>query len=385
MLLAAALLTASPRFAGPAVAGVGGEFADLEQRVSGQPLDADARRELAQAYAERGFVEEAVAAYLALLAQDREDAQARDRVRELVAERVPEWLPAQASELAPFPHAVFELKLAHPAGTGGTTSYRVLRTIQGFISAGDRERRDPLHKWPFPSSDHAYLWNPKTSRWVLKAHAYRGPQVNPSLADGALVALMCFYCVAREYLQRDPTAPQGQPINLWLAAEGQPGARAVGRDLYLYAVEVERAPAEWLREIAHEYGHTSLAGIGGFISTDDPWADGELGELLFIKWLAANGAGSSAALPWSAEEAERIARPRRQLLISAARGKPDWARLKGADLNARDYFLGLALRVEETAGPRFLAEALARCPRGTATCFVTAAEALARERELALW
>lgn len=224
MLLAAALLTASPRFAGPAAAGVGGEFADLEQRIREQPLDADARRELAEAYAERGFVEEAVAAYLALLAQDREDAQARDRVRELVAERVPEWLPAQASELAPFPHALFELKLADPAGTGGTTGYRVLRTVQGFISAGDRERRDPLHKWPFPSSDHAYLWNPKTSRWVLKAHAYRGPQVNPSLADGALVALMCFYCVAREYLQRDPTVPQGQPINLWLAADGQPGA-----------------------------------------------------------------------------------------------------------------------------------------------------------------
>lgn len=93
----------------------------------------------------------------------------------------------------------------------------------------------------------------------------------------------------------------------------------MGRDLYLYAAGVACPPGEWLRELAHEYGHIALPGIGGFTRTDDPWADGELGELLFIKWLAASG---ESVLPWSVKEAEDIARPRRERLISQAAACP---------------------------------------------------------------
>ena len=75
------------------------------------------------------------------------------------------------------------------------------------------------------------------------------------------------------------------------------------------------------------------------------------------------------------------ARARREALMAAAAGAVDEERLKGTDEEARDYFLGLALRVEEEMGPRFLGEALRRCARGTAGEFVESARRLAKERD----
>jgi hypothetical protein len=88
---------------------------------------------------------------------------------------------------------------------------------------------------------------------------------------------------------------------------------------------------------------------------------------------------------WPSAGAEHLAAIRRRALIAAASGKPDPARLKRADNTARDYFLGLALRVETTAGPRFLAESLSRCPHGTAADWLKAVNALAKERGVEVW
>ena len=123
-----------------------------------------------------------------------------------------------------------------------------------------------------------------------------------------------------------------------------------------------------------------MPGIGGFRETADPWADGFLGELLFVKWLAEGG--QPEGLAWSVLEAERAAAARRRSLMARARGPFSRVRLAGAGEQAQDYFLGLALWVEAAWGPRLLGEALARCPRGTAADFVAAAERLQRERGL---
>jgi len=417
--LAAAFLAAGSRSPVIASPQVGGEFADLEQLVSQHPGDVEARSRLAAAYAQRGFIEEAVGQYLAVLARQPGDEQVRTRVTELVAQRMPAWLPNDAVRAAPFPHRVLALELADlegrnpPAATlrsgetslhpripptrqrvpptllgecapRSTSTYRLLLTTAAF-AAREGERADPVHRWLFPQTDCGYVWNDKTSSFVMRIRAHRGEGVDAALADQALAAVLCFHCAAREYAERDPTRPGGQPIELWLTRDGQPGAHSVGRNLYLYAMGVQRKPAEWLREIAHEYGHMSLPGLDGFVDSDDPWADGDLAELLFVKWLAAGGAAAAGSLPWSLKDAEDAARKRREQLVSLAGGGVDRARLAGAGADARDYFLGLALRAEEAAGPRFLAEALARCPRAKAVDFVAAAEALAKERGVQLW
>jgi hypothetical protein len=295
---------------------------------------------------------------------------------------MPVWLPAEADDVAPFSHTVLDLWLTDPL-THQQTPYRLLRTDRAFFAAGNGVLPDPVHHWRFFGVDYGYLWSPAQSRWVMKVRAYQHPAVDAALAGDALTAVLTFHLVASHYGRFDPTRPHGEPIDLWLTTEGKPGGESVGRNLYLTAVGTARVPAEWLREIAHEYGHIAFPGMGGFTKTEDPWVDGDLGELLLIKWAAANG--QPPGLTWSLQEAEAIAAARRRSLIAKAKGKVNLARLKPPTAAARDYFLGLVLRVEASAGPRFLAEALARCPRGKPADFITAANALAKERGLTLW
>ncbi len=387
LLLALIVALAGPWARSPAAAQVSGDIGHLERRLAAHPDDPGARRALAQAYAQRGLVEEAVAQYLALLSRDPNDADAGEKVKALVAERMPIWLPREVEQAPPFPLQVFELTLPDPAGAGAEVPRRLLVTQAG-LPAGEGYRTDRLHKWAFPSVEYGYAWDPKAERlpgqgWVMKGRAHWARPADQDLAQSALKAFLALWCVASEYLQRDPTRPWGQPIDLWLTERGEPGARAVGRDVYLYATNTPRPPEEWWRELAHEYGHVALPGIGGFTDTDDPWADGELGEVLFTKWLAAGK--SPERLPWSVEAAEKIAAPRRRALIAGAAGPVDTTRLNGTDGKAKDYFLGLALRAEAAAGPRFLGEALAKCPRGNAARFVAAVEKLARERAEDPW
>jgi len=350
-------------------AAVGGEFAALERRVAGNPDECEARQALAEAYANRGLVEEAVGQYLALLVRHPQYADAREAIEALVARKMPAWFPREVEQAPPFLIAVFELPLADPGKPGERVGYRVLVTQAG-VAPPEGLGKDRLHKWAFPSIEYGYVWEPKAERWVMKGRTHWAGGEDKELARNAIKAFLALWCAAKEYLDRDPTRPWGQPIDLWISEQGDPGARAVGRDIYLYATKTPRAPAEWWRELAHEYGHVALPGIGGFTDTDDPWADGDLGELLFVKWLAA---GKPADwLPWSLPEAETIAAARRQALIAGAAGAVDAARLNGTDARARDYFLGLALAAEEEHGPGILGAALAKCPRGRPAQFVAA-------------
>jgi hypothetical protein len=458
-LLVAALLLA---IAFSAHADVGGELSPLERAVGRRPYNLDARRELADAYDAAGFIEEAIAQRLTIIEQDPGDAEAPARINQLLARRAPRWLPEAAARIAPFARAPFDITLAGPDGARPSTGRFLLVAPPAVSEDG---QRDPLHGWPFAQSQYAYAWDAAASRWVLKIRAHAGAGTDAQLLGSALRALVSFYHTALVYLRRDPTATS-EPVDMWLTDQGSPGARSIGNNIYLYAASTPRTPAEWLREIAHEYGHIALPGVGGFTISDDPWADGDLGELLFVKWLAAchpesvgqelascrpschperdchpersegsrrsspapaerepvadpspptschRGGGAKSPdchcepprlqqgdearaaisataqplhLPWPIADAERIAAARRQSLIAAAAGKPDPARLKAHDTAARDYFLGLALRVEAAAGPRFLAESLSRCPRGTAPGFVKAVNALAKERGVTVW
>jgi len=230
----------------------------------------------------------------------------------------------------------------------------------------------------------------------MGARAHWDRPEDAALAQSALRVLLAFCAVGEEHLAGDlraradigtpaPRRGQGweQPMDVWLCQQGQPGARSIGRDIYLYSTGTARAPTEWFRELAHECGHVAFPGVGGFTDSDDPWADGCLAELLFPKWLCGRAA---EWLPWAAADAEREAGPRRQELIARVRQTgPDQRLLAGADAAAREHFVGLALWVEEAAGPRLLGEALAECRRGRATQFVAAVESLAAARCVQVW
>jgi hypothetical protein len=365
---------------------------------------ATVHRMAAQQYEVPGLVEEAVAEWIKVLALSPQDAEARGRVDALVRKQMPMWLPEEAERAAPFQCEV--LRWEWPSATAGSSlqpdrppqsastktpaeqgvQQRFLVTAVEF-AAREGERWDELHETGFPHIDYGYMWSRAKRRYEVRVVAHWEEPAQRELAQAALRATLVFYSFTREQLGFDPTRPWGDPVDVWVTNKGEPGARAQGSSIYLYAAKTERAPGEWLRELAHEYGHVSFPGIGGFTATDDPWADGDLAELLFAKWLAEERAPDW--MPWSLAEWEAEAKAERarltglwreeearELIGQETRSCP--TSLVGADAVAKEAFLGLALRVEEMKGPRFLGEVLKKCPRGTAGQFVGA---LGKERD----
>jgi len=356
---------------GLAAGAVGGEFAELEDRVAKQPGDLPARRALAEAYAAGGFVEESVEQYAAILTARPEEAGARAQAAALLARRMPRWLSADTPAAALFKHELRDLR----AGGG-----RCLCTSARF-AAHEGERFDPVHEWRFPSIEYGYLWEAARARWELKARCHRGEGIAPEMGDKILAAVLVFHGLVRAHLDCDPTVVRRRPIDVWVTQKGSPGAHAVGTDIYVYTAHVSRPPEEWLRMLAHEYGHVSFPGIGGFEATDDAYADGYLAELLLPKWLASGAVPQG--MPWPVEAWQARARERRAALIAAAAGEPDGERVSGNDQAARDYFLGLALRIEERFGSRRLGEALKRSAPAGAREFAAAARQMEGEASAA--
>jgi hypothetical protein len=79
-------------------------------------------------------------------------------------------------------------------------------------------------------------------------------------------------------------------VNVWLTERVETGlspdtgGEEFQNQIYLYNIHRERPAIEWAREIAHEYGHYALPGISGFKEPEE-WANGVLGERLFLKWI----------------------------------------------------------------------------------------------------
>jgi hypothetical protein len=387
------------------------------------PDQADVHRMAAIQYEIPGLVDEAVAEWIEVLALSPQDAEARARVDALVKKQMPRWLPEEAETAAPFGCEVLGWASALKAGVAsGERMAGAPAPAQqvGFLvtevdfAAREGERWDELHERGFAHTDYGYVWTEAKRRYEARAVVHWEEPSQSELAQKALRATLVFYTLAREQLGFDPTRPWGEPVDIWVTNKGEPGARAQGRSIYLYAAKTERPPGEWLREIAHEYGHVSFPGIGGFTETSDPWADGELAELLFAKWLggeteprgeakgtgglrqqATRSASSGRAeatgayrapewMPWSVAEWEAEAKEERGRLmgrwgeeevarVGQDRGPAERVgRLAWADQKAKERFLGLALRVEEMKGARFLGEVLKKGGRGNAEGFVRA-------------
>lgn len=363
-----------------AQARVGGELRDLEWLVDHAPGNLRLRRQLAHEYEARGLLEDALEQYLAVASRDPTDEGARRSARALVEQRMPAWLPREASDWTPFARELLEL----PLGARGTASWQVFQLLVTTEAFPGPAGGDPLERRRFTRADYGYVWEQEPRRWMLKARVHWDSDADRGLAQAALRITLALYCAARHRLACDPVEASGAPVDVWLTVEGEPGARALGAAMYLYSIRTPRPPEEWVREIAHEYGHICLPGIRGFTDTDDPWADGHLGELLFSKWLTEGCVPSW--MPWSVASWEREAAERRSRLIGdAARHGFDAALLAGRGAEAMDHFLGLALLVEERAGPAFLGEALRESSGGRPADFAAAVDRLAAARGLRLW
>lgn len=162
---------------------------------------------------------------------------------------------------------------------------------------------------------------------------------------GALMARL--YWLGTDYLGVGSTG--SQYINVWLSHEGEPGAEEFQKNLYLYAIDQPRAPAEWVRELAHEYSHIYLPQMGEY-SKPEQWASGYLGERLFLKWLLHDNAMSDVwdePIDGAAYVANQVA-PLRDKFLNEGPNSPLTQKM---DAEGMDFLIGQIMALEAAHGP----------------------------------
>lgn len=131
--------------------------------------------------------------------------------------------------------------------------------------------------------------------------------------------------------------------------------------IYIYQLSSFKDPTEEAREVAHEYGHAVLPPIGGF-KQPEVWADGYLGEKLFLKWMR-NDMLSGALTPDDAMGANAndlsvwLSKNLDPLVQRAATAYPDGS-LINESKGGMDAFNGLAMYIEALCPPAVFARSL---------------------------
>lgn len=190
---------------------------------------------------------------------------------------------------------------------------------------------------------------------------------------------------AQGYLGLPPQGDREGINRIWLCLDGPDGAERQETDIFLYRVlSAERSPLEWLRQLAHECGHLLIPAIGGFASPE-MWGNGEVGERLFLHWLAKE-AGIWSKSGWPSSEASKrldalwpgagaaiedylAAAGRAPLGVWAAEG-PESELIMGMDDRAMQYYVGFVLYILAAHGEQGLREVMQACTGTTVADFV---------------
>jgi len=144
------------------------------------------------------------------------------------------------------------------------------------------------------------------------------------------------------------------PVNVWLTNSGSPGGEQFRNNIYIYDYPATRAPMEWNRELAHEYGHYLLPSASGYTDPES-WANGILGERLFNMWIGEDAEKGIIPLDGysfaSASDIKEYCNLQIAPLLNSMREiGPDINLLKRLDHVGMDAFTGLILYADQTWG-----------------------------------
>lgn len=173
-----------------------------------------------------------------------------------------------------------------------------------------------------------------------------------------------------------PQAVDDPIVRLWLCEVGPTGAEQYEDDIFIYDANRERTPLEWMREVAHEWGHYSLPPMGRF-TAPEPYASGLLGEALYLQLLAQE-AGLVAGERWPAEAAiaavnglwgtgevqlaDYLAETRQATMDLWLREGPNSEMAAGLGEESFRYLVGAMLWVEAAHGHGMLRSTLLKAP-----------------------
>ncbi len=180
--------------------------------------------------------------------------------------------------------------------------------------------------------------------------------------------------------------PFHQTVDVWLSGQAlsssspDAGGEQFQNQIYIFNIFAERRGVEWVRELAHEYGHYVLPGVSGFKAPEE-WANGVLGERLFLRWISEEiTAGKIKAddVPFAKPDdiAEYVAKQDTPLLQRIAREGIQESALAKRDALAMDLYTGLALYSDSVNGTNALRNALAYTAPKTQGTFTQAPDFL---------
>ncbi len=132
--------------------------------------------------------------------------------------------------------------------------------------------------------------------------------------------------------------------------------------IYIYDMPSFTDPVEMAREVAHEYGHATLPPIGGYKAPED-WADGYLGEKLYLKWARDGLANGTLVSPdvmgVTTEALDRWVSTNVDPLIEKALiTKPTPELLSNSSAEGMNSFIGLALSIDQVLGHAVFARSI---------------------------
>ncbi|MEI7985045.1 MAG: hypothetical protein WCI55_05400 [Armatimonadota bacterium] len=161
-------------------------------------------------------------------------------------------------------------------------------------------------------------------------------------------------------------------VDVYLCFSGDPGGEQLFDEdpqakgisskvntIYIYDLPSFKQPLEKVREICHEYGHASLPAIGGY---DKPeyWANGYLGEKLFMNWLASQpnltsdqlfGCDPAVLKTW-------VSKTSTPLITKGATNYPATKYLVGKSADFMNHYIGLMLWMQIVLPPKILSQSM---------------------------
>jgi hypothetical protein len=361
----------------------------LEQAVVEDPKFAVAYRWLSELYADQGLLGKAVdaAATVVRLTPTPQDA---DRLLRLLRAGFPRSIARETPDAIPLPA---ERACIDP---GPDTLPDALRAVELlFFAGGDHSApaEDPKFGWRFDRAAYGYIFDAHTQQWQLRftAHYAAASGIERArLAANCTELLLRAACVGEARLGVE--AIRNRPLNIWLSNAGSAGAESWSDNIYLMNANAPREPAEWVRQILHEYGHAVLPGVDHF-DQPEPWANGRLGEQLFARWLEQSresnrghpwlcgqpGARTGESPPPSARSLDTPLADSDRCVSIFLRAGPASELIDDRGQSGMDYYLGFANYVERAFGGGVLASAMRLTAGNTCRDFAVGVQtALAR-------
>ena len=161
-------------------------------------------------------------------------------------------------------------------------------------------------------------------------------------------------------------------VDVYLCFSGDPGGEQLFDDdpqakgisskvntIYIYDLPSFKEPLEKVRELCHEYGHASLPAIGGY---DKPeyWANGYLGEKLFMVWLAKQPNIDSNQLFGCDPDILRkwVSKSCNPLILKGATNYPATKFLTGKSVESMNSYIGLMLWMQKILPANILSQSM---------------------------